>query len=61
MFLDFETTDRRDCVADAGEKHSQIVVDLSGGSHSASRIAGVDFLLYGYCRRQTFNEIAFRL
>ena len=48
-------------VSDAGEKHTQVIVDFGRGADGGTRVAGVYLLFDGYGRRQTLDVVAFRL
>ena len=48
-------------MADAGEEHAQIVVDLCGRADGRARIARVDLLLDGYGWRKARDPVALRL
>ena len=60
VFAHFQARHRGKGVACACKKHAQIIIYFGGGADSASRIAGVDFLLHGNSGRKPFNVVAFR-
>ena len=60
MFIDLKSGDRGECVTDSGIKHTEIIVNFRCCTHSASWISCVYLLFYCYCRRQSFDIIAFR-
>ena len=61
VFLHQVARHGRERLADTSKQQPQIVVDFRCCSHRASRVARRHFLLDGDGRRQSFNEVAFRL
>ena len=61
MFLHFLSAYGRNCLADTGVKHTEIIVNLGRGTYRASWIAGIHLLLDGDGRGQAGDVIALRL
>ena len=61
MFLNFLAADGRVGLANACEKKAEIFIDFCGSAHRGARVSRNDLLLDGDGRRQSLDEVAFRL
>ena len=61
MALDLNTCYWRISAADTGKDHPEIVVDLGACGNCRARIARIDLLFYGNCRRNSLNKLHIRL